>query len=384
MSQKLYWTFKLRKETIYLLIHLDGKQIYLRSIGYKASSQDWDQKRKRVKLSSKSLHINEILNELDNKLLFFLHEHRHRNVVITKAAVVDLVNPEEPIPETDSFMDLYREHNQKIKALVGITYSDSTHKKYVTTLKHLQNYLHQLGKKDLPVKSVNISFIEAFQSYLLSEGLSINTTLKYLTHIRKVILVALRRRMIQFNPFLDFTFSYEKKPPKYLTLDELSRIEMKRFKIERLEKVRHLYLFGCYTGLAFADLKRFDAGTDLQRDADGNYYLIYQRVKTDQPALVPVSKKAIAILEIYDWELPKLSNQKMNAYLHEIADICEISKNLTSHTARHTFATSALTRGVSKESVQKLLGHSDPRSTEIYAQVTPNKLMSEMKRAGLI
>jgi len=189
------------------------------------------------------------------------------------------------------------------------------------------------------------------------------------------------------DPFKAYKLKFVKYERGYLTDDELKTIEEKEFTIERLQMVRDLFIFSCYTGLAYIDTVSLNAASVVKR-IDGQNWIITQRVKTKTPVKVPLLPKAIEIIEKYrnnprciaeQTLLPKMSNQKLNGYLKEIADLCGIKKTMTFHLARHTFATTiTLSNGVPIESVSKMLGHTKISTTQVYAKVIERKLSDDM------
>jgi site-specific recombinase XerD len=174
---------------------------------------------------------------------------------------------------------------------------------------------------------------------------------------------------------------------EYLTEEELHLVQSKPIKFDRIDQVRDIFVFCCYTGLAYVDAHalKYD---NIESDSDGNLRLKIRRQKTGQAAYIPLLPPAIAIIDKYrnhpecirkDVVLPVLSNQKMNAYLKEVADLSGIKKNLTTHAARHTFATTVtLANNISMESVSKMLGHSDMTITKQYARILDRTISNEM------
>ncbi|WP_245553303.1 site-specific integrase [Echinicola vietnamensis] len=193
---------------------------------------------------------------------------------------------------------------------------------------------------------------------------------------------------IKKDPFLNYKFRYKKVQRQFLEMEELSRIESKEFTIARLDWVRDLFVFSCYTGLSYIDSTNLTQA-NIGKGIDGDLWLISKRKKTDEPVKLPLLPKAIEILDKYKDHpkakangtlLPPISNQKMNSYLKEIADLCDITKTLTHHTARHTFATTVtLMNGVPIETVSKMLGHTKIATTQIYSRVVEKKISEDMK-----
>jgi site-specific recombinase XerD len=192
---------------------------------------------------------------------------------------------------------------------------------------------------------------------------------------------------ISTNPFKSFKISYEKRERGYLTSEQLKTIEERTFSIHRLQLVKDLFVFSCYSGVAYIDLQGLTS-ENIVRGIDGSQWLSFKRHKTKTAVKVPLLSIAQEIIEKYrdfptlegkPWLFPRISNQKLNAYLKEIADLCGIKMNLTFHIARHTFATTVtLSNGVPIETVSKILGHTDIKTTQIYAKVIENKVADDM------
>ena len=215
-----------------------------------------------------------------------------------------------------------------------------------------------------------------------------NTVMKHIERLRKMVNIAIRNEWIMKDPFAKFKPSYTKTTREFLSETEIETLESKEFSIERLRQVKDLFIFSCYTGLSYIDVMKLTK-TNICRGIDGELWINTSRQKTDNTVRVPLLPKALEIIELYENNpralakgtlFPNISNQKLNSYLKEIADVCGITKNLTFHLARHTFATTVtLTNGVPMETVSKLLGHSSIRTTQIYAKVIEKKVSEDMQ-----
>jgi integrase len=211
--------------------------------------------------------------------------------------------------------------------------------------------------------------------------------MKYITCVKKMAIRALRNGWLQRDPFLGFNMALREVEREALTEEELHAMETKTFPAERLTQVRDIFLFSCFTGLAYADLQKLRR-SEISTGIDGGKWIFTRRQKTDSSSRIPVLPMALDILQKYsdhpqcqiqDKVLPILSNQKMNAYLKEIADCCGISKSLTFHIARHTFATTiTLSNGVPIETVSKMLGHRNLKTTQHYAKILDKKVSQDM------
>ncbi len=287
-------------------------------------------------------------------------------------------------------LDLFREHNQKCRALAGKGMAPATVKRYETSLRHTEAFLQfKFGKADIPVSAVDHKFVTDYQFYLRSEcGCCHNSAVKYVKNFGKIIRIALANDHLAKDPFANIRFKFEETDPSFLEDCEIRSLMDKSIEIERLAQVRDAFVFCCFTGLAFSDIKGLKA-EHIVRDNNGALWIRKKRQKTGNMCNIPLLDPAREILERYKDHpkclkngvlLPVLSNQKMNTYLVELADICGINKPISSHTGRHSFATSvALANGVSIENVAKMLGHSDTKMTRHYARVLDKSIMRDMQ-----
>jgi site-specific recombinase XerD len=271
-----------------------------------------------------------------------------------------------------------------------------TMKNYSTTQKYLEGFLNEKKHfKDILLNSINYQFVIDFEYYLKTyvplehkKRLGNNGIMKHMERFRKLFNLALRNEWVERDPFKGYKLRFNKFERGYLTEEELRIIENKNFKIERLNVVRDLFVFSCYTGMAYIDAVSLKK-TDIVKGLDGQDWIVIQRIKSGSTAKLPLLPKALEIIEKYATHirclaentlLPKMSNQRLNGYLKEIADTCGIEKNITFHLARHTFATTiTLSNGVPIESVSKMLGHSKISTTQVYAKVVEKKLSDDME-----
>jgi len=287
-----------------------------------------------------------------------------------------------------TLLELFAKHLEDTKALVGINKSKATFQKYSVTFKRLQNFLKYKYKlSDINLHEVNHMFLVDFENYLRTIcDCNANTTSKFMQFFKRIIIMAKNNGWIQADPFANYKIRLQKVDRGYLTETELNAIMEKEFAIKRLEQVRDIFIFSCFTGLAYIDVKNLNKDK-IRTTFNGETWIISKRKKTNVTANIPLLEVPRMILEKYKGTLPDrqvlpvISNQKMNSYLKEIADMCVIGKNLTFHLARHTFATTVtLSKGVPIESVSKMLGHTNIRTTQIYARITNEKLGNDMKQ----
>jgi len=272
-----------------------------------------------------------------------------------------------------------------------------TQKNYYTTEKYISKFLLKSYKTiDMYLRELDYNFILKFEKYLRGyvptchqRKMGNNTVMKHIERFRKLINLGLKLGWIERDPFINFKAHIIKTEREFLSLDELDMIEKKQFTIERLQLVKDLFVFSCYTSLSYIDVINLKED-NINIGIDGELWIHYRREKTTKVIRIPLLPKALQIIEMYKKNIksktqgsifPKISNQKLNSYLKEIADVCGIKKNLTFHIARHTFATTVtLSNGIPIETVSKLLGHSKISTTQIYAKVIERKVSDDMKR----
>jgi site-specific recombinase XerD len=280
-------------------------------------------------------------------------------------------------------LKVYATHLKEIKQLEQ-DYTLSTYNCYKRAFELLRTFVQsEYHTKDLPLLKVTHTFVSKFNFYLKATlKLAHNTAVKYMARLKKVIRLSIANKWMEDNPFALFKIKFNTADKQWLDIDEVKRLARKKFTIARLEKVKDVFLFCCYTGLSYSDAAKLTSKHIAL--ISGQNWIIINRTKTDITSRIPILPQAQKILAKYngvqDKLLPILSNQKMNAYLKEIADLCGIHKTLTVHIARHTFATTiTLTNGVSIESVSKMLGHTNVKMTAHYAKIIDKKLAEEMR-----
>ncbi|MGJ1484661.1 site-specific integrase [Sphingobacterium multivorum] len=290
-----------------------------------------------------------------------------------------------------NFLDVFREHNQQMEALLGNGFKPNTLKGYKTSFSHVGGYLEkEFRLADIDTRKIDHGFVAGYEFFLRAKmGCSAVSAAKYMKHLRKIIKICIAHRWITDDPFAFYKIKAKAKEKEFLTDAELRRIEEKLFKIPRLAHVRDIFVFCCYTGLSYADVKKLK-WSDIAEGVDGKLWIFTSREKTETSSNIPLLPKALEIIERYrdyppcvskDMVLPVLSNQKMNSYLKEIADLCEITKEFTFHKSRHTFATSVtLANSVPIETVSKMLGHTDIKTTQHYAKLLDNRVAIDMER----
>lgn len=332
--------------------------------------------------------LNAYLDTLQAKAYEAKRRLIESNQMITAAALKDqLLGTDQ---RNKSLIKIFENYNDKVKKLIGIDYSPATWTKYDRTKRFTHLFIQwKYKEQDLPIQCLDMEFVNDLELWLKTERkCGQNATMKYISILKMIVLFCVDNNWLEKDPFARFKMSKEEVIPEFLTKEEIQSISVKKITIERLSQVRDVFLFCCFTGLAYVDIKKLNA-SEVSVGVDNELWIFTRRGKTNIPSripLLPISKK---ILDVYKDHpqcvnsrklLPVLSNQKYNSYLKELADICGISKNLTTHTARHTFATTVtLTNGVPIESVSKMLGHKKLQTTQHYARVLDIKVSEDMQ-----
>lgn len=290
----------------------------------------------------------------------------------------------------NKLIEIFKQHNKDMAELVKKDeVASGTLVKYFHTLKHLTEYMTWKFKiSEIDIRKVDHEFVTQFEFYLKTvKNCNDQTSVKYVKNFAKIINICLDNNWITINPFAKYKPKVKKKKPVPLTEYEVGRLIGKEFSSKRLEQIRDIFIFCCFTGLAYSDVKKLSA-SNLFIGIDKKLWIDIDRTKTEEDSKVPLLPIAEGLVRKYKEDpycvsynkvFPVISNQKMNEYLHEIATLCEINKKMTSHIARHTFATTiTLANKVPLETVSKMLGHADISSTQIYAQVLENKISRDM------
>jgi site-specific recombinase XerD len=384
---------KLQKENLFARITVEKQRVEF-SLGREVSEGLFSTKAQRCFGNSKEAkEVNEFLVIVVSNL----NEIRKQLILEDKVITAELIRCRykgESDPDEVRFplvLELYDEHNSKFAELIGTNkHSKETLKRHKVSRKHVYDFIKKVYKaEDLSFDKIDYRFLCDFEHYLKSvRKCNQNSTMKYIKNMGKIVNQAHAEGYMAINPFSKFKLSFEKVKRDPLTDKEVKAI-MELELDERLEKIRDLFLFCIYTGLAFVDLENLTIN-DLHEDKEGNLWIAKNRNKTDVEFLIPVLSIPKALIEKYaahplrctkKMVMPIVSNQKYNAYLKEIATLAKIKKKLTTHLARHTFATTiTLANGVPIEVVSKMLGHSSIRTTQIYAQVQERLIINSMDR----
>jgi integrase len=372
---------------IYMRVTCDGKR-FEKSLHISIDPSKWSKEFGRATgKSNASQIVNNHLDAYKTRVVECYRELINSKQIPTSELIYQSLYGEKAVSR--KVLEVFEEHNMQMLALVGIDFETSTYKRYQTTKNHIENFLAEFLKlPDFRIDQVNHKFISDLEFYLKTEKkINNNSTVKYLKNFHKVIRIAIANGEIEKDPYANHRFKLHEVEKSFLTSEELSIVETKELHVERLDQIRDVFLFCCYTGLAYIDVFKLSP-EHIVTGEDGLEWIIINRTKTNVKSRIPLFPKAKAIIKKYSTYLPlkyknKLlpvpSNQKMNAYLKEIADICNINKEFTSHMGRHTFATLTLSNQVPLETVSKMLGHSSVSMTEHYAKITDKKISEDTK-----
>tara|TARA_R110001583_G_scaffold46395_1_gene145513 strand:+ start:21749 stop:23014 length:1266 start_codon:yes stop_codon:yes gene_type:complete len=375
------------KTNIYLRITVNGKRAEL-SIQRKVSIEKWNQSANRVKgFSNEAQEINQYIDLISNKINKIHQQFIQDEKPFTSIDIRDKYLGKDE--NQKMLLKIFQDHNNQVEKLIGKDFAAGTALRYRTAKSHVEDFIKfEYKVNDIPVKEVDHKFITGLEYYLKTErNCAHNTAIKYITNFKKVIRIAYANDWISKDPFFNWKARLKTVDREFLSEEEIQNMIKKEFPIPRLEQVKDIFIFSCYTGLAYADVKKLTKD-NIVIGIDGKQWINTKRTKTNTVSNIPVLPEAATVIEKYanhkevlygNKLLPVLSNQKMNAYLKEIADLCGITKNLTFHLARHTFATTVtLTNGVPIESVSKMLGHKSLKTTQHYAKILDKKVSFDM------
>ncbi|GAB0481636.1 site-specific integrase [Alistipes indistinctus] len=335
--------------------------------------------------SAEDKYLNEMLENYRTVIRNKYNELLFKGETITASRLKCMVTSQNP--DAKRLLELFDQYNEDYKQLVGTETSYKTYTRYLLCRKRLAEFMMAKYKvRDILLSDINVKFLNDFFIYLRTvDGKNgHNYHIKMIQRFRTVFKMAKDNGWVSTDPFGNYKMKFEQTNRECLNSDELKTIMEKKLASERLAKVRDLFVFSCYTGLSFTDVDSLKKA-DIVKGNDGQLWIDRERNKTGNEFNVPLLEVPLAILEKYadhstkDRLLDIPSNQKVNDYLKEIADVCGIEKKLTFHIARHTFATTVtLENGVALETVQKMLGHKTIRTTQIYAKMTKHRIGTDM------
>lgn len=382
---------KSKQANVYARITVNGRRAEI-SLKQKVDPEAWDDSKGRAKGKSEEIiKLNNYIERIRTLIADGYHDLVQQRKPVTVDSVKSLfLGCDEEIMTLVKLMDYHSEH-------AAHRLAPGTMKNYKTTQRYIIKFIRQkYYRNDIVLSELNYKFLMDFESYLVNhtpkdhqKPLNNNGIMKHIERLRKMINLAVKLDWLSKDPFASFKKHYEKVERYCLNTAELDILAQKEFKIDRLKNVCDMFLFCCYTGLAYIDLAELKS-ENIVTGVDGELWIYTNRAKTDTSVHVPILPQARELMEMYYDDpraqnngtvFPVISNQRMNGYLKEIADLCGITKILTFHIARHTFATTVtLSNGVPIESVSKMLGHTSIRTTQIYAKVVETKLSEYMGR----
>lgn len=369
--------------TIMIRITFNKERVQFSS-GLDVKPAIWDQKAEKV--IGKKQFANQINNRLDmirTKLFTSYLDASNKGKGLSAQY---LKNTFLGIDNSRELMLVYQFKKQLkfFKTKTGFRLDQKTLSRYELTLNRVIEFMRsELGTDDIHIQKIDLYFIERFYFFIREKYSCINNTaIKYVQRLASIISYACKLGLIDKNPFLLFNYRLDKTSPIYLNEDEINKIWHKKFISKRLEQIRDYFVFSCFTGLSFIDMCSLKSD-DIKVGPDRKLWIMILRQKTGLESNIPLLKIPLEIIKKYEDTpnknlFPIKSNQKTNEYLKEIADLCNIKKNVTFRVSRHTFATLAISNGVSIEAVSKMLGHTNVKTTQIYAQVTNTKISKEM------
>ncbi len=321
---------------IYLRLTIEGQRIEFTTKRYVAPSRWNASAQKMTGTNEEARSFNNYLKTFEQQVYDAHRQLIESNIPVTVQRLKDKLFGKTVAPEVKTLVPIFKEHNRRVNALVGKEYAPGTLERYTTSLKHTIDFMKWHYKtSDIDIAKIDHEFVSSYDFYLRSEkNCCNNTTVKYLKNFKKIIRICLSNGWIDKDPFVAHKTKLTEVIPAFLTKEELEIITRKNFASERISQVRDIFLFSCYTGLAYADVKKLKR-TEIMRGIDGQQWVFTSRQKTDTSSRIPLLPVALGIMNRYEEHpqcivesrlLPVLSNQKMNAYLKEIADICGIQK----------------------------------------------------------
>jgi len=375
-----------KKLFIYARVTVDGKRSEI-SLKRSISVNHWDVSKGRAKgTTPKARSLNQYLDQIYTKFLDCHKQLSSENKVISAQSIKARFYGNDEHQKT--LLELMSYHNSHMKNVL----KPGTMKNYRTTETYLKEFLKQkMSCSDIDIKQINYRFVTDFEQFLRLYSTKVsrktcgnNGTMKHLERFKKMLNLSIRLEWLVKNPFDNFKFRFEKNERQYLSKRELRIVESTEFTNSSLQKVKDVFIFSCYTGLSYIDIKELTIH-QIIKGIDGSNWIYTKREKTDETVKVPLLPQAQNIMDQYadsikdEFLFPVFSNQKVNKYLKEVMLQLKIKKTITFHSARHTFATTVtLSNGVPIETVSKLLGHTKLSTTQIYARVLENKLSEDM------
>ncbi|MBF2707191.1 site-specific integrase [Flavobacterium soyangense] len=375
---------KKNQSPLFCRLTLNGNRKQL-STGINIESEHWDTKNQVILKSHKSAILyNSQLDKIKSKVNSIYMILRLQENPFSIEDIHDKYFGKE-LKKSEFILSYYKQYLAKIKKLVGLEIKDNTYKKFVYVGNHLEAFLKWKYKKtDYPLEELNLQFLSDFDYYLKTEKKQEQITInKTIQRLRTPIKQAISEGYLDRDPFILHKSKTVRKTVIFLTTEELKTLEEAVLQQKRLSTIQDLFIFCCYTGLAFNEMAHLER-QNIQIGFDDINWIQMKREKTQRQISIPILPKAQEIIEKYSTDsnriFPPISNQKFNSYLKEISAITGIEKRLTHHIARKTFASTVLLyNDVPMEIVSELLGHSNMVITqESYGKVVQKKVSEAM------
>ncbi len=372
---------------IYMRITVDGKRTEI-STGKTIKTSEWNSKSSKMSgRNSLAKNLNSFLEGLRTEVFeSYIYLTNNRKMITCESLKNRFLRIDE---RKITLVDAFKDHNDQIKELIGKGFAHGTWQRYETSLRHTQQFMKwKYNISDIYVSEITPLFVTDYEFFLKTvRNCANNSAVKYIKNFQKIINICLDNEWMTKNPFANYKSRIIVNDVRFLTEAELEIIKDKNFKVERLRIVRDIFLFCCFTGLAYSDVKKL-SNENIVNGSNGEKWIKIKRTKTKVESSIPILPIALDILEFYRTNhkcisdeklLPVYSNQKINEYLKEITALCELDFDISFHTARHTFATSVtLNNGVPIDTVSKMLGHTNIRMTQHYAKIQDRKIGEDM------
>lgn len=355
--------------------------------GFGCSPENWTEQKQEATGGPLMDEINEELSSLKSDVYKAKSRLTHENLPISAKTLKNEMVGEAEVDQT--LLSYFERHIEEIKQRKN-DFAVGTVKTYATSIRHLTNFLESIDQEKITLRMVDYQFIKKYDHYLRTqvrnhrlELLHNNTVVKQHTKLRTLMIKAVKEGYVGFNPYRDFKLSIKERKVVALRKNELNTIRSLKLP-ERLDRVRDVFIFSCYSGLRFSDASSLIMNHFKKGEGERLYLNLRAQQKTGEPLYVPVTSVAQEILKKYkdsnerkilNLALPKITNQRLNAYLKEIAIIADVDKNLTHKLARHTFATTVLA-GFPRYVKKEFLGHKDIKSTSVYDDILDEELAS--------
>lgn len=388
----LFWLYKSRAAAtgevpIMMRITAESKRVSF-STNLSTDPKSWDQPRQRIKGSSPLVkEMNNTLANFSSAALAAYNDYTKKGLPVDPESIRNTILRKNKSATT--LLEAFAYQIDNLRARVGHDISANTIKKYETMERKVRAFLSAQNRTDIYLPELNFRFISELDIFLISKGgLKPNAVAKNMQQLKRLIKVCINLGWIEKDPFANYSCRLSETDRGYLTADELTVIEEVNLPNKRLEQVRDVFVFCCYTGLAYVDVSKLGR-ENFEKGSNGMDWIKINRTKTKTRALIPLLPKARQKLDKYAGSsavlkgrlLPVISNQNLNKYLKEIAALCSIQKRVSMHLARHTFATTVtLEKGVDISTVSKMLGHKNVKTTQIYSKVTELKIAADIAK----